>query len=550
MPDTLQKEPTAEQAPAMAPPSGLPQKKSPKLRSSCDACQLAKIRCSQHKPRCQRCVNQDIVCVYSLSRRMGRPRRPTNASLGGQEDSGTIKAQTPIAITLQAGTLSNNTEDQTRQSQSLSDTSRSGTDVVMEDPEPLLDFDTDVQNLNGSKHAHLQIVSSLMPEFDPTAIIGSTDHNDLLASPSNIFDHAPTTTTPPEDFFLMETSSPTFDYQNLVDYLDNSKFTNQRDSDPGGETDTSSGQQHKSITTGTTNKESLDILNFIAPLHHDLFARERTPGLERAQQRNSMTIDIPTGGDEAIISSSWESFTNGYFPSPTQSQMPSVPVTHTSGTSSTSTFDLAGGDSRSSTSSTVAHHRKCGCHTNLLQKLSVLEEYGTEYSMPTIDHILSFEEDTRLLIAQILRCSVCLNQRNSLLLLLTVIVDKIVTMLERVTNGKAKGQRGGASSSVTKPNSSRAASRLKKFAPCGDLNSFTNACPLMVGVYKVSDEETNRFLKRFLQTRLYGMSSLLNQMHQSLQQSQQGGVTRAGSLITMDLQRRLQSVTGRIELWD
>nr|A0A348HAZ0.1 RecName: Full=Transcription factor phiO; AltName: Full=Phomoidride biosynthesis cluster protein O [fungal sp. ATCC 74256]BBG28512.1 putative transcription factor [fungal sp. ATCC 74256] len=49
--------------------------KPPKIRSTCDACQAAKLRCSRDKPRCRRCQNLNKECVYSVSRPLGRPRR-------------------------------------------------------------------------------------------------------------------------------------------------------------------------------------------------------------------------------------------------------------------------------------------------------------------------------------------------------------------------------------------------------------------------------------------------------------------------------------------
>ncbi|KAI0594256.1 hypothetical protein F4775DRAFT_586251 [Biscogniauxia sp. FL1348] len=43
--------------------------KAAKLRASCDACNESKVRCSQAKPKCQRCQRQDVTCIYGLSRR-------------------------------------------------------------------------------------------------------------------------------------------------------------------------------------------------------------------------------------------------------------------------------------------------------------------------------------------------------------------------------------------------------------------------------------------------------------------------------------------------
>lgn len=49
--------------------------KSVKVRSTCNACQQAKIRCSHEKPSCRRCQKHKIECVYSMSRRLGRPAK-------------------------------------------------------------------------------------------------------------------------------------------------------------------------------------------------------------------------------------------------------------------------------------------------------------------------------------------------------------------------------------------------------------------------------------------------------------------------------------------
>ena len=47
----------------------------PKVRSSCDGCGAAKLKCDRGQPECSRCVSYGIPCVYGISRRMGKPRR-------------------------------------------------------------------------------------------------------------------------------------------------------------------------------------------------------------------------------------------------------------------------------------------------------------------------------------------------------------------------------------------------------------------------------------------------------------------------------------------
>lgn len=51
-----------------------PHGKVPKYRSSCNACNEAKVRCDQTKPTCTRCIRRKLSCVYSISRRSGKRR--------------------------------------------------------------------------------------------------------------------------------------------------------------------------------------------------------------------------------------------------------------------------------------------------------------------------------------------------------------------------------------------------------------------------------------------------------------------------------------------
>ncbi|KAK3390614.1 hypothetical protein B0H63DRAFT_557561 [Podospora didyma] len=54
--------------------------KQVKLRSSCDSCGEAKIKCDRGQPKCARCVAQGTSCVYGVSRKAGKPRRRITAS--------------------------------------------------------------------------------------------------------------------------------------------------------------------------------------------------------------------------------------------------------------------------------------------------------------------------------------------------------------------------------------------------------------------------------------------------------------------------------------
>ncbi|OCK73541.1 hypothetical protein K432DRAFT_364753 [Lepidopterella palustris CBS 459.81] len=74
-------------------PPRIPQQ--PKLRSSCDECGAAKLKCDRGQPNCGRCLSLGLLCVYGVSRKMGkrsrkRPQIPQapSASLTAGEPAG------------------------------------------------------------------------------------------------------------------------------------------------------------------------------------------------------------------------------------------------------------------------------------------------------------------------------------------------------------------------------------------------------------------------------------------------------------------------------
>lgn len=59
-----------------------------KLRSSCDGCGNAKVKCDRESPKCARCTSLSLPCVYGPSRKHGKPPRrkfaPATQSTGAK----------------------------------------------------------------------------------------------------------------------------------------------------------------------------------------------------------------------------------------------------------------------------------------------------------------------------------------------------------------------------------------------------------------------------------------------------------------------------------
>ena len=76
--------------------------KAPKYRASCDACNEAKVRCSQTRPSCARCLkNQNRRCVYGVSKRSGKHNGEISAKGEGGAKKGTVSRPpaTPTSAT-------------------------------------------------------------------------------------------------------------------------------------------------------------------------------------------------------------------------------------------------------------------------------------------------------------------------------------------------------------------------------------------------------------------------------------------------------------------
>ena len=73
--------------------------RQPKLRSSCDRCGAAKLKCDRGQPSCGRCSPLGLKCVYGVSRKMGKPPREKLRISGKpstfNEDSGSIDGEKP-----------------------------------------------------------------------------------------------------------------------------------------------------------------------------------------------------------------------------------------------------------------------------------------------------------------------------------------------------------------------------------------------------------------------------------------------------------------------
>ncbi|KAF2484317.1 hypothetical protein BDY17DRAFT_295402 [Neohortaea acidophila] len=59
-----------------------------KTRAACDECRTKKLKCPGEQPQCSRCVRENIPCVYSPQKRMGRPKKRRRTDEAEEDDGG------------------------------------------------------------------------------------------------------------------------------------------------------------------------------------------------------------------------------------------------------------------------------------------------------------------------------------------------------------------------------------------------------------------------------------------------------------------------------
>lgn len=157
----------SNEPPSLQPTNSPKTKVEPRrLRASCDACYLSKVKCGKETPTCARCLNHAQACSYSPSQRVGKPRRLRE------------EQQSRSSITHDSSTTTSSP--------------RSTSDASVHPPPYSwnLNFDPSVTssasraNLNGDMSMLWQR-TFLIPECDGGTIIDDASYTSSLPSPSN-----------------------------------------------------------------------------------------------------------------------------------------------------------------------------------------------------------------------------------------------------------------------------------------------------------------------------------------------------------------------------
>ncbi|GES65012.1 C6 zinc finger domain protein [Aspergillus terreus] len=466
------------------PTSPLP--KSVKVRSTCNACQQAKIRCSHEKPACRRCLKQNLVCIYSVSRRLGRPAKKRDPQ---QENDQRYRADAEgpsLPSNRKARSPRKKIKDETVQRKvpgkgvSLDNVDRMLLDQVAFDDAMMDDFQAD---------AFMQNSCFLGGETEsPFSVPDSFD----LSSDSWLKE------------FMSTQPAELSQYRSILDLHPSM--------------DTMAANEMASYTTGfqpglSTAPDHLSSVHSYSPLNPFTSANEgllEATSCPESLKREALAFTPP-------IPSTLEHLANN---STTAEASCKTGPTDVSRTSRDYVFSAdAGRTNFNVTNPAPSRPLQCQCHEQIVKEL-IRVNICTCRTGPdvTIDSILSSQRLLQQLADTILQCGTCSKSGVNLLMVVVVSIDSLVTALEAiisVENGLMEGLFSGFHEyhaySFCRDISSTPTSRWNKGGGF-HIKAQVESCPLLVGGFCVPGDEKFSFVLQVLHSRLSGLLNTIRRI--------------------------------------
>ncbi|KAL3473363.1 hypothetical protein BJX99DRAFT_261427 [Aspergillus californicus] len=500
--------------------------KSVKVRSTCNACQQAKIRCSHERPSCKRCQKHGIECVYSISRRLGRPAKKRDPTLDNSATGhGGIDGQSGKKI---RGPKKKKVKEEPMPDIGLLEPSTS--------PEDRPFFDS-----ANFPHTHINDASvedSILPtptfmDMAPTASFSLSDNVDMAS-----------------DSWLQEfMSNPFTDHTQ-----ERSLFDQFEDNDvSAGDTPTNMSVNPDSLSESVSDAtpepyDSSMTLGYFATINACLTQSEAIPSSSQGifqtspaytehlkQEHLSWSQPIPPAlGDYATDVSN-------LYP---QSKVLTRP----------SEFGFSDDDYKM-TSNGLANNCPCQNHEQAVRDLFRVNVCASRTGPSiAIDSILTCQRVLQQLTETILQCRVCSRTRVNLLMVVIVSIDSLITTLDAVTSADTdvvdrlfpEYFNPMVQDYMTDP---ALTNHTRRFKGGGlQLRTQLDSCPLIIGGFCVPSEEKFVFVKRVLHSRLSGLLRTVHRIQHCTQESLASSASRGRLVMMRETDQRLRMIIMKLNM--
>ncbi|CAI6337013.1 unnamed protein product [Periconia digitata] len=504
--------------------------RGPKYRTSCDGCQAMKIKCGQEKPSCRRCSTQRLECVYSLSRRMGRPREKRNTQ------DGTSSRQIHLRDTPPGdGSLGN----------ALS----SPAPVA-----PLASFDATTTTTTPSRpndvtvnvNHHVTIASPFPDPADDWPI--SPPETEQHASKMGTYDSYPADSQPPppqtsslEDCLQM--CSPlgingATEFADLYDFLEDTMPPLYDDaSQSTAPRPTSNAFDLQNLPPFTSLSSFIDD----PPLQSNLGAAQMTHTGDPCACAAGPPSKDPSQGDAAGLSDNLANTVSDAASNPDQS--PALCIAPEKDLWSTSGRSISEQNYPGTIRPFAA--TQCTCTTSVLQSIEAVKDTKRKRGLVSLDSVLTLEAGSKSCISQLLTCRSCRADTSTHLLGL-MCIRMVLDLLHKAVREEFVPRKRA---SLALSSSSSAAA-----AAANTLNH--NRSDLYIGIFKVPPLVRSHFLHRALQARFRKLAAMLTDWEHLVRGDDPAARAAAGydcfsqaaAVVLRDVESVLRMVVGWVDM--
>ncbi|KAI9374863.1 hypothetical protein BJX61DRAFT_532043 [Aspergillus egyptiacus] len=488
--------------------------KSVKVRSTCNACQQAKIRCSHERPSCKRCQKHNIECVYSISRRLGRPAKKRDPILDG-------------STTGQGGSDGQpNKRPRGPKKKRVKEepTPNIGGHDLSASPEEKVLLDT-----LGFSHGHVDSVSSA---DDP--ILQTPTFMDFSVLVSDNVDMA-------SDSWLHEfISNPFTDSTQecgFFDPLSNDTKVNGAKSRLSVIPD----DLPESISKATPEPYDLpSSSNYFAAVNGCLAQNEPMSSITREIQQSNSVYPEHLGQDTLVWTQPLSALAGDFSTEqPSLFSQPKIPKR------AVHDFSFSGDEFKES-STGLPSMCPCQDYEQTARDLGRVIGCTLRTGPPvTIDTILNCQKLLQQMTETILQCHVCSRTGIYLLNVVIMCIDSLTTALDAIASADSDAV-DRLFPECFKPlaqdyrsDSSLSHGRWYKRASL-QLRRQLDACPLIIGGFCVPSEEKFLFVKRVLHRRLSGLLGTVHQIQMCTKESLTSSAPRWESMMIKETYQRLR----------
>ncbi|KAH8804388.1 hypothetical protein F5884DRAFT_406397 [Xylogone sp. PMI_703] len=520
-----------------------------KIRTSCDACQDAKVRCGREKPTCRRCENQERTCIYSHARPLGRPRKVNStSSVASATNTTTMDAHRHFTslpehrvASEQATPIASDMNRNAGHAHSTRPRSTSReSDNVNNDNSIEISINNDWLDISPLPSAESRTpIDILLPDSDnigQSSMFGEQSHN--IGIDPMILENADMDISLPARLSgSLQESSTSTDYHLLPPLEDKPEESQQQ------HYQTTGGSASDQMTTSTTDW----VLGLKFDQRLSSASSSLNPGMEFTHSggpRENLSDSHFLFGSHLNSSSAGErgSYTEHFNLRHPLSTLGSKSPNTSTVLRSTSSRGSSGPQGQGVL--LLSRQRmQCTCCDSILQTLVDLDMHLSGRSAISLDSIMKFEKETRIQTLTILKCDSCSQKfRPRILLLMGVVLEAVVELLEGVLNQTQQLSASATSISSSSKLASPPASIFEDNTTSSTPGETVNSCSLWLGDYEISGQEKTQFLKHLVTTRLHDIADTVHQLCESVEQYCNRPAFKVGTSMLVEVYRHIQAI--------